>query len=60
MTGFEYDDSRETYESLEKWLKERRDQYIGATNPGYFNAVNELLDEVRDAGVEGFLPWQRQ
>jgi hypothetical protein len=61
MTGFEHPDEEETYNGLEDWLKKRRDEYRGTpmASIAAFDAIDDLLDEVREAGVEGFLPWQR-
>lgn len=42
---------------LERWLKARREQYTKHTV--CWRVVDVLLDEVREAGVEGWLPWQR-
>jgi len=51
--------SEEVFEGLERWLKECRDECgTPHVNPAW-NTINILLDEVRAAGVEGFLPWQR-
>jgi hypothetical protein len=60
MTGFEYPGSQNTYEGLERWMKERRDEWTGLNYKGReWRAIDTLLDEVREAGVEGYLPWQR-
>jgi len=59
MTGFEHADEEETYNGLVDWLRKRRDEYpIEHGNDGY-GTIDKLLDEARDAGVEGYLPWQR-
>jgi hypothetical protein len=52
----------EVYEGLQRWLKTRRDEY--PRNPhggdGYkWDAVDSLLDEVRDEAAQGWMPWQR-
>lgn len=60
MGGKLLPEGQETYEGLEQWLKTRRDQYVGTTNAAYWNCIDELLGEVRDAGAEGFLPWQTE
>jgi len=61
MTGFEHSDEEETYNGLVDWLKKRRDEYADWISEGTiaYDTIDILLDEVRDAGVEGFLPWQR-
>ena len=56
MTGFDHPDEEETFNGLVDWLKKRRD---GHRQPLARQAVDDLLDEARDAGVEGYLPWQR-
>jgi len=48
----------EVHEGLEKWLKARRDEAGSANNPAW-QTINNLLDEVRDDGAEGWLPWQK-
>ena len=59
MTGFGYSDEEETYHNLENWLKERRDEYGERVDLQAWTALDVLLGEVRDAGAEGYLPWQR-
>lgn len=49
-------EGQETYEGLEMWLKARR----GEQEDAGWAAIDTLLDEVREAGAEGFLPWQRE
>lgn len=56
MTEFEYDFQEDTYNGLEGWLEQRRDEH---RQPSAWQALDELLREVRKAGVEGYLPWQR-
>jgi erythromycin esterase-like protein len=61
MTGFEHADEEETYNCLVDWLRKRREEYREGPAPSMisFDAIDGLLDEARDAGVEGYLPWQR-
>jgi hypothetical protein len=64
MTGFEHNDEEETYNGLVDWLRKRRDEYRGQQAKAMpsmiaFDTIDKLLDEVRDTGVEGYLPWQR-
>jgi hypothetical protein len=51
----------EVFEGLEKWLKARRDEADKDRDAGIapFTVIDNLLDEVRDQGAEGWLPWQR-
>lgn len=64
MTGFEHADEEETYNGLVDWLHKRRDEYRGRPDKATpsmiaFDVIDALLDEARDAGLEGYLPWQR-
>lgn len=47
----------EMFEGLEKWLKTRRDDYQKESSA--YIAVDDLLDELREAAAEGWFPWQR-
>lgn len=49
----------ETYEGLVGWLKQRRDDITEKLDPVAWDAIDSLLDEAREAGAEGFLPWQQ-
>lgn len=54
-------EEEDIYRGLELWLKTRRDEWNGPNTGGReWEAVDALLDEVREAGAEGFLPWQRE
>lgn len=46
------------FEGLEKWLKTRRDEASSGAEDYRAEIIDMLLDEVRDKGVEGWLPWQ--
>lgn len=54
---------QEVYEGLERWVKAHRDKYPkGEECPEVdivHDAIDAMLDEVRDCGVEGLLPWQK-
>lgn len=49
---------------LERWLKARRDEWQGEdrkySGPGAYHVIDSLLNEVRESGAEGFLPWERE
>jgi hypothetical protein len=45
----------EIFRRVERWLKSRRDEY-GEQSEAWI-AVDTLLDELRDAGSTGHLPW---
>lgn len=54
-------EGQQTYEGLEMWLKARRDEHaVVGGGEVEWRTIDGLLDEVRDAGAEGFLPWQRE
>lgn len=55
-TMFEHGDEEETYNGLVDWLRKRREEQ---RQPIAKEAIDALLDEARDDGVEGYLPWQR-
>lgn len=59
MTGFEHPDEEEIHNGLVDWLRKARDQYQDPPGNPQYEAIDWLLDETRDAGVEGYLPWQR-
>lgn len=48
------------FEGLEEWLKERRDEQqkpVVADDPNDWETIDNLLNEVRECGAMGFLPW---
>jgi hypothetical protein len=49
-------EGQQVYEGLEMWLKARRDEQ---RQPIARQAIDALLDEVREDGAEGWLPWQK-
>lgn len=49
--------SEEVADGIEEWLKIRRDEYESYMIS--YQAIDQLLDELRDKTVEGWLPWQR-
>lgn len=51
-------DGEELAEGLERWLKARRDEKQGHYGHAY-DTIDQLLDEARDCGAEGWFPWQR-
>lgn len=52
--------------NIERWLKARRDEYgsnvqlYSATEVARWTAIDNLLNEARDALVEGRWPWDRR
>ncbi len=49
----------EVWQGLEKWLKTRRDEAGNGAMDYQAGVIDNLLDEVRDCGVEGSFPWER-
>jgi hypothetical protein len=43
---------------LTKWLKQRRDDQGTLSRGTEWHVIDQLLDEVSDAAVEGKLPWE--
>lgn len=55
-------EQEEFLESLERWLRVKRDEYAPGGDPingspARYGAIDDLLDEVRDNAVMGKLPW---
>lgn len=46
-------------QDLATWLKVYRNAYVLSGDHVQALVIDILLDEVRDAGVEGYLPWDR-
>lgn len=57
MSRFQYGEQQETYEGLESWLKERRDQY--KFNEPEHQAIGDLIYELHESAAEGLFPWQK-
>ena len=49
--------SEEIADGIERWIKYRRDDYLQSDQQ--WGALDSLLDEAREAFVQGWMPWQR-
>lgn len=49
--------AEEIFEGLQRWLKFKRDEF--SPHSMAWVTTDNLLDEVRENGYEGFFPWQR-